>query len=110
MYREGDYPPFRGTTIGLGKDAVLFTRGSNPVYRTYPGLRSPNPLMLRPYVNDTPITEIAEEILALTKMNWNTTQFDGALPIPIAAARKVGKVMKYVPDGQRAASDYTRYM
>ncbi|WP_425403540.1 argonaute/piwi family protein [Hwanghaeella sp.] len=110
MYRAGDYPPLRGTVINLGRDAVLFTRGSNPVYRTYPGLRSPNPLLLRPHINDTPITEIADEILALTKMNWNTTQFDGALPIPIHAARKVGKVLKHVPEGQRAASDYTRYM
>ena len=110
LYRDGDYPPLRGTTVRLGNDAIVFTRGSNPVYRTYPGLRMPRPLMLRPYCNDTPITEIAAEVLALTKMNWNTTQFDGALPIPIRAAHEVGKVLKYVPTGQRAARDYTRYM
>lgn len=110
LYRDGDYPPLRGTTVRFGNDAIVFTRGSNPVYRTYPGLRMPRPLMLRPYCNDTPITEIAAEVLALTKMNWNTTQFDGALPIPIRAAHEVGKVLKYVPIGQRSATDYTRYM
>jgi hypothetical protein len=37
MYREGDYPPLRGTMIGLDREAILFTRGSVPIYRTYPG-------------------------------------------------------------------------
>ena len=110
MYREGDYPPLRGTMIGAGRNAVLFTRGSVPIYRTYPGMRVPCPIMLRPYTNDTPISEIARDVLALSKMNWNSTQFDGALPIPIRAARQVGKVLKHVPAGQREASEYPYYI
>jgi hypothetical protein len=110
MYREGDYPPLRGTMIGLNRQAILFTRGSVPIYRTYPGQRVPCPLMLRPYSNDTPISDIARDVLALSKMNWNSTQFDGALPIPIRAARQVGKVLKHVPMGQREASEYPYYM
>jgi hypothetical protein len=35
------YPPLRGSFIQLGKDALLFTRGSVPYYGTYPGLRVP---------------------------------------------------------------------
>ena len=44
IYREGAYPPLRGTAVKFGRDAILFTRGSVPVYRTYPGLRVPHPL------------------------------------------------------------------
>lgn len=110
LYREGDYPPLRGTMIGLGREAILFTRGSVPYYRTYPGLRVPRPLMLRPYTNDSPMSDIAEDVLALSKMNWNSTQFDGSLPIPIRAARQVGKVLKHVPIGQREASEYQYYI
>ena len=110
MFREGDYPPLRGTMIGLGREAVLFTRGSVPIYRTYPGMRVPRPLLLRPYLNDTPLGELAGDVLALTKMNWNTTQFDGALPIPIRAARQVGKVLRHVPIGQKEASEYPYYI
>jgi hypothetical protein len=110
MYREGDYPPLRGTVIGLGKDALLFTRGSVPIYRTYPGMRVPRPILIRPHVFDTQMRNIANDMLALTKMNWNTTQFDGALPIPIRAARQVGKVLRHVPIGQREASEYTHYI
>jgi hypothetical protein len=110
MYREGDYPPLRGTVIGLGNEALLFTRGSVPLYRTYPGLRVPRPLLLRPHTLDTPIGDVARDILALTKMNWNSTQFDGSLPIPIRAARQVGKVLRHVPVGQKEATDYPYYM
>jgi hypothetical protein len=110
MFREGDYPPLRGTLIGLGGEALLFTRGSVPIYRTYPGLRVPRPLMIRPYSIDTPMTDVGRDILALTKMNWNTTQFDGALPIPIRAARQVGKVLRHVPIGQKEATEYPYYI
>ena len=110
LHREGSYPPLRGTLIGLEDNAVLFTRGSVPYYRTYPGLRVPHPLMLRPHRHDTPLTDIARDTLALTKMNWNTTQFDGALPIPIKAARQVGRVLKHVPIGQHESSEYSKYM
>ena len=110
LLREGVYPPLRGTMIGLEREAILFTRGSVPIYRTYPGKRVPRPLMLRPYTNDTPLTDIARDVLALSKMNWNSTQFDGTLPIPIRAARQVGKVLKHVPMGQRETSEYPYYM
>ena len=66
--------------------------------------------MLRPYTNDTPMTDIGRDVLALTKMSWNSTQFDGAIPIPIRAARQVGKVLKHVPVSQREASEYSRYI
>jgi hypothetical protein len=109
LVREGNYPPLRGSFIQIGKDGLLFTRGSVPYYRTYPGLRVPQPLLLRPYSCDTPMPELASEILALTKMNWNSTQFDQSSPIPIRAARQVGRVLKYVPFGQVEQPDYRYY-
>jgi len=110
MYRDGEYPALRGTVVNLDKQAIVFTRGSVPLYRTYPGPRMPIPLFLRPYLHDTPITDLATDVLALTKMNWNSTQFDGALPIPILAARKVGRVLKHVSLGERDAVEYRYFM
>jgi hypothetical protein len=109
LVREGDYPPLRGSFIQLGKDALLFTRGSVPYYRTYPGLRVPRPLLLRPRACDSSLPELAADVLALTKMNWNSTQFDQASPIPIRAARQVGRVLKHVSFGQADQSDYRFY-
>lgn len=70
-------------------------------------MRVPNPIFLRPHALDSNMTDIAWGVLALTKMNWNSTQFDGALPITIRAARQVGKVLKHVPVGEREASEYS---
>ena len=109
LMREGDYPPLRGSFVELGKTGILYTRGSVPYYGTYPGARVPHPLHLRPHECETPLATLAEEVLALTKMNWNSTQFDQGLPIPIRAAREVGRVLRYVSYADRDQPDYRWY-
>src|SRR6266404_1618918 len=42
----------------------------------------------------------AREVLALSKMNWNKTQFDGRDPITVRAARQVSRILKYTTDEQ----------
>jgi hypothetical protein len=111
LYRLGVYPPLRGSLVRFDKDeALLYTRGSVEFFRTYPGMYIPRPLMLRCQALGQPLQHVAEEMLALTKMNWNNTQFDNGLPITIAAARQVGEVLKYVAEGQEIAPRYSFYM
>jgi hypothetical protein len=52
----------------------------------------------------------SKETLAPTKMNWNGTQFVGALPITLKAARQVGDILKYVSDGITPDPRYRFYM
>jgi hypothetical protein len=40
---------------------------------------------------------IAREMLSLSKLNWNNTQFDGGEPITLRAARRVGDILKCIP-------------
>jgi hypothetical protein len=111
LYRLGIYPPLRGTLLRFDKDqALLYTRGSVEFFRTYPGMYVPRPLLLRCQTLGQPLQHVAEETLALTKMNWNNSQFDNGLPITIAAARNVGEVLKYVGEGQEIAPRYSFYM
>jgi hypothetical protein len=46
----------------------------------------------------------------VTKMNWNSTQFDGSMPLTITAASGVGKVLKHCTEGQRVEPRYSFYM
>ena len=101
LLRDGAYPPLRGTYLELEQGTILYSRGSVPYYRTYPGLYVPRPLMLRPYHQESTLTDLSRETLALTKMNWNSTQFDGLLPITIRAARSVGRILKHVSAGSQ---------
>lgn len=111
ILRDGNYPVLRGTFVNLAGKGLLYTNGSIPYYGTYPGQYDPRPLLLCPHKScDSTITQIAEEVFSLTKINWNSTQINQRLPIPIRAARKVGEVLKYIEDGQMVSSDYRRYI
>lgn len=100
LFRKGSYPPLRGTHIELSEQRhLLFTRGSVPYYGTYPGQYIPQPLDIRIVQSDEAPETLCREILALTKMNWNNTQFDGKYPITVQCSRNVGRILKYLdPD------------
>jgi hypothetical protein len=53
--------------------------------------------------------QLATEILQLTKMNWNNTQFDSLTPITVKAARDVGKMLKYVTGKNDPVQDSYRF-
>lgn len=111
LLREGIYPPYRGTHIELDASRhILYTRGSVKYYRTYPGRYIPQPLEVRIVESDESPGQICKEILGLTKMNWNNTQFDGKYPITLECARKVGQVMKYVDENEKPQIRYSFYM
>ncbi|MDH6312379.1 hypothetical protein M2137_001149 [Parabacteroides sp. PFB2-10] len=111
FFRDGFYPPQRGSMFSLSETShILYTRGSVDYYKTYPGLYIPSPLEIRTVEFDSSPNVICEEILALSKMNWNNTQFDGKYPITIACARKVGEIMKYLSEADKPQIRYAFYM
>jgi hypothetical protein len=111
LLREGIYPPYRGTHIEIDeKTHLLYTRGSVSYYETYPGLYIPQPLEIRIVESDESPGVICKEILGLTKMNWNNTQFDGKYPITIECARRVGQIMKYLSEDEQPQIRYSFYM
>lgn len=111
LYRLGVYPPIRGTFLSLdAKHHLLYSRGSVQFFETYPGMYTPRPLQLRLEYGDQTPTHLAKEVLGLTKMNWNNTQFDNSMPITLAAARQVGNVVKYIPDDAEINPHYSFYM
>jgi hypothetical protein len=111
LYRDGVYPPLRGTFLQTsGRKGVLYTKGSVPFFETYPGMYVPKPILINIASGDqTPLAH-AKEILALTKMNWNSTQFDGGMPLTLTAAHSVGNVLKHCQENQRIEPRYSFYM
>jgi len=111
LYRTGRYPPLRGMLFGLDEmNHVLYTRGSVYFYETYPGMYIPHPILFKSEVCDQAPYNIAREILALTKMNWNSSQFDHSVPITIDAAGRVGDILKYVEADREICPRYSYYM
>lgn len=111
LYREGNYPPMRGTHLSLTeKHNILYTRGSVPFYEPYPGKYIPSPIEVKLAYYDESPNLICDEIIALTKMNWNNTQFDRKYPITIECARNVGEILKYLNADDEMQLKYSFYM
>lgn len=89
---------------------IVYTRGSVPYYETYPGQYIPNPIEIKLASFDESPNLICDEILALTKMNWNNTQFDRRFPITLECARNVGEILKYLDDEEQMQLKYSFYM
>ena len=105
------HPPLRGTLLSLdNNEHALYTHGSVPYYRTYPGLYVPRVVGIRPCVTRRAIEDIATEILALTKLNWNRARLDGTWPITLLTARRVGEILRHVPVSISPAPRYANYM
>lgn len=111
LFSDKEYPPNRGTLLTLSdSEAVLYTRGIVGFYKTYPGMYVPAPVKVTAYEHDSSLEDLCEEILGLTKMNWNNTQLDGRLPITLECAKKIGDIMKYVGEDEKPQVNYSFYM
>lgn len=100
LFREATYPPLRGTMIGLDeRTGLIYLRGSVDHFATYPGMYVPRPLEFARIRGETTVRALAGEMMELSKLNWNNTQFDGGEPISVRAARRVGDILKNIPEG-----------
>lgn len=108
--RKGAYPVLRGTLISLTEHKhILYTSGYVPRIRTYPGHSIPSPLLIVHY-GDSEIKEICNEILGLTKLNWNTTSFSTYLPITLEFSTEVGKILSELKKEAPLQNHYKFYM
>lgn len=110
LFREGEYPPLRGTLMQIGDNHFLYTTGYIPELKKYPHGHVPTPLRIVDHYGDTAKTQLLNEILSLTKMNWNTANVDGAFPITLQFARLVGEILREIPDNRVPNPKYSFYM
>lgn len=92
--RSGTHPPLRGTYVKLShQETLLFTIGYIPEFRQYPGAKNPQPILLRHEQGDSTRETICQEIMALTKLNWNSCAYAAKAPITTLFAEAVGSIM-----------------
>lgn len=111
LFRVGAYPPLRGTHVILDEtNSILYTRGSVPFFRKHPGPYVPRTLLIRYYQTDRTQSDIAAEILALTKLNWNKTQFDSFLPITLGGSRRISEIYRWCQNPPDQPITYAHFM
>ncbi len=98
LIRLGQYPPLRGTRFTIGETTYMYTTGYLYSRGEYPHGHVPSPLQITDHVGDTPLRELAIELMVLTKMNWNSANFSGLMPITLRFSRLVGDILKECQD------------
>jgi hypothetical protein len=97
LFRDGDYPVLRGTAMMLDeRNAYLWTNGYVPQLDTYIGPETPNPLFitaLKSKLGMPPMPRILEDIMGLTKINYNSCNYNDGLPVTVRFAQMVGEVL-----------------
>lgn len=105
------YPPLRGTSFRVGDLDFLYTTGFIAALSEFHGMHVPSPLTISDHIGqDTPRDTLLKEILLLTKMNWNSAQLGGSLPITIKFSRLVGDILKEIPDDREPLPQFKFYI
>jgi hypothetical protein len=97
LVRKGTEEPWRGTLCQMDNTSYLFTSGYVPWWDEFPGAHIPAPIEIGSAA-PTDVEARSKEILALSKMNWNSSDGITRLPVTLLFAKKVGEVMTELSD------------
>jgi hypothetical protein len=98
LFRFGDNAVLRGTAIVASPTlGYLWTRGYIPRLATYPGREVPNPLRIEVRRGDAPIEQVMQDVMALTKLNFNGAEYCDGYPVTLRFADLVGEILTAGP-------------
>lgn len=106
------YPLKRGTCLQIsGNEILLWTHGTVPSVQAgrlyYAGGRAiPSPLKITRCYGNTNIEIIASEVLAFTKMDWNTFNFYSNMPATVSTSNVVAQVGRLLSHYSNSTFDY----
>ena len=94
FFREGTRPLIRGTFLKAGSNlGYLWASGFIQRLRTYPGWEAPVPLRIDIQHGEASIEQVAQDIFALTKLNYNACRFGDSEPVTIGFSDAVGEIL-----------------
>jgi hypothetical protein len=98
LFRNGVMPVLRGLAfVRDDTTAYLWTRGYVPRLQTYPGREVPNPLLVEICRGSATLTVVLADIMALTKLNYNSCAFADGMPVTLKFADDVGEILTAGP-------------
>jgi hypothetical protein len=100
LYRRGEYPVLRGLAyVRDERTAYLWTKGFVPRLQTYPGREVPWLLLIDVCRGEADIRVVLSDIMALTKLNYNSCSFADGVPVTLRFAYAVGEILTAGPLG-----------
>ncbi|MCK5347064.1 MAG: hypothetical protein KAR20_26825, partial [Candidatus Heimdallarchaeota archaeon] len=98
LFRPGKFPVLRGMShIENEKRGYLWSTGFIPRLRTYPYQGVPYPLSVEVCRGKADLLTVLKDILALTKLNYNSCHYADGVPITLRFAAKIGEILIAAP-------------
>ena len=112
------YAVDRGTAQQLDSRSTLLWVAGNATSATLSrqanyvqgGKGTPQPLLLTRDAGTSSLDEIARQVLALSKLNWNNDSLYDPLPVTLRYAQVLARTIKHVPDLLPRPYDYRLFM
>ena len=100
---QADVPVLRGTAVTMSRrEGYLWTTGYIPRLRTYPGFETPKPILIEINRGEGDLNDVMRDVLALTKVNYNSCDYASGLPVTLKFAERVGEILLASPRGREA--------
>lgn len=91
-------PVLRGTAVLLDdRQGLLWATGYVTRLSAYQGFETPKPLAVEITHGDGDLTQVLKDVLALTKVNYNSCDFASGLPVTLKFADRVGEILMASP-------------
>jgi hypothetical protein len=98
VFRPGRHAVLRGTAVIVSeRKAFLWTAGFVSALDTYAGREVPNPLSIEITRGSHNMRGVLEDIMGLTKLNFNSCIFADGLPVTLRFAAAVGEIIVSAP-------------
>jgi hypothetical protein len=111
VFREGTRPVLRGTVWPVSeRRAFLWGSGFKLRLGTYDGKETPVPLRIEVQHGDADIGQVARDILALTKLNYNACRLGAAMPVTVGYSQQVGEILVSNPTIPDRRSQFKFYI
>jgi hypothetical protein len=92
--QESNYGVMRGMALHVNdQEAYLITRGFIPRLNTQPSLEVPNPLHIKITRGEANIDTVLQDVLALTKLNYNACLYGDGLPVTLRFSNIIGSIL-----------------
>ena len=115
-FDDDNYPVRRGTAMKLDDfSALVWVHGAttalNPHNKYFQGKRRiPAPLTVRRHAGRTDLHRLAQEILGLSKMNWNTFDLYTKLPATLHSSNEIARIGSLLQRFGAASYDYRLFI
>jgi hypothetical protein len=115
-FDDDNYPVRRGTAMKLDDfTALVWVHGAttalHPRFKYFQGKRRiPAPLTMRRHAGRSDLKRLAEEILGLSKMNWNTFDLYTKLPATVHSSNEIARIGSLLQRFGAASYDYRLFI